>query len=283
MTLLIGDIGGTGSRWALAARPGTPSRPIDLPGFNPVTGGPAALQAALRRSGIGEEAGDGPLQVVAYGAGCGAKARADRLRAALADVWPHARIQVETDLLGAARSLYGNDAGLVLILGTGMNAGYYDGRFLHLPMPSLGYILGDEGSGADIGKHLLRDALNGVLPEPLKARLFPNGLALPEVLESTYRSPGPQVYLASFAASLADHVEDTYVHDLVTARFVALTRLLGRCFSEQELQQVRASGAVAFGFRQLLAEVLERRRMRLVTVVRDPMPGLLAYHAEATL
>lgn len=281
MPLLIGDIGGTRSRWALLSRPDVTAGAIDLPGFNPVTGDPSALMAALRQADLGIEAKHGPLEIIAYGAGCGAKARADQLRTALAEVWPHAHIQVETDLLGAARGLYGNDAGLILILGTGMNAGYYDGRFLHLPMPSLGYILGDEGSGADIGKHLLRDALYGVLPEPLKARLFPNGLALPDVLGSTYRSPVPQAYLASFTALLADHIEDPYVHDLVTARFFSLTRILARCFSARELQQVRASGSVAWGLRQLLTEVLEQRRMYLTAVERDPLPRLVAYHAQA--
>jgi len=282
MILLIGDIGGTSSRWALLSSPDDETRTIDLPGFNPVTGDPVAMQAALRQSGIGGEAENGPLKVIAYGAGCGAKARADLLRTALAEVWPHAHIQVETDLLGAARGLYGSDAGLVLILGTGMNVGYYDGSALHMPMPSLGYILGDEGSGADIGKHLLRDALYGVLPEPLKDRLFPDGLDLASVLGSTYRSSGPQAYLASFTALLADHLEETYVHDLVASRFFALTRLLARCFSAQELQQVRASGSVALGFRQVLTEALGQRRMHLTAVERDPLPGLAAYHARAT-
>ncbi|MEO5585110.1 MAG: hypothetical protein ABIQ75_06630 [Flavobacteriales bacterium] len=283
MPQLIGDIGGTRSSWALISSAEGDPRTLELPGFNPVTGDPSALQDALRQAHLGVEAKNGPLKIFAYGAGCGAKPRAERMRTALADVWPHAHIQVETDLLGAARGLYGNDAGLVLILGTGMNVGHYDGTFLHLPMPSLGYILGDEGSGADIGKHLLRDALYGVLPEPVKDRIFPKGLDLPEVLEATYRSPRPQAYLASHTALLAKHLDETYVHDLIAARFFSLTRLLARCFSAQELQQVRASGSVAFGFQQLLTEALEQRGIYLTAVVRDPLPGLVAYHAQATL
>lgn len=281
MPLLIGDIGGTRSSWALLSSAEGDPRTVELPGFNPVTGDPSALQTALRMADLDVEAKNGPLTIFAYGAGCGAKPRAERLRVALADVWPHAHIQVGTDLLGAARGLYGNEAGLVLILGTGMNVGHYDGSFLHLPMPSLGYILGDEGSGADIGKHLLRDALYGILPEQLKDRLFPQRLDLSEVLEATYRSPRPQAYLASHTARLAEHLDETYVHDLVAARFFALTRLLARCFSAQELQQVRASGSVAHGFRQILKDALGQRRMHLTAVERDPMPGLVAYHAQA--
>lgn len=281
MPQLIGDIGGTHSRWALLSPAGGDPRTFELPGFNPVTGDPSALQAALRHTDLAVEAENGPLKVFAYGAGCGAKPGAERLRTTLADVWPHAHIHVETDLLGAARGLYGNEAGFVLILGTGMNVGHYDGTFMHLPMPSLGYILGDEGSGADIGKHLLRDALYGVLPEPLRDRLFPEGLDLAEVLDATYRSTRTQAYLASHTVLLADHLDETYVHDLVAARFFALTRLLARCFSAQELQQVRASGSVAHGFRQILTEALGQRRMHLTAVERDPLPGLVAYHAQA--
>ncbi|MCB0756897.1 MAG: hypothetical protein KDC01_00445 [Flavobacteriales bacterium] len=277
MALLIGDIGGSSSRWALLDGKATSPLPRTLPGFNPVTGDPLALQEALR--GTVAVPDEGSLEVIAYGAGCGTKVRAERLRAALAEVWPKARIEVESDLLGAARGLYGHDDGLVLVLGTGMNVGHYDGEFLHAPMPSLGYILGDEGSGADIGKHLLRDALYGLVPGHLQTALFSKGMDLGAVLESTYRMPGPQRYVASFTAPLAEHVHDTYVHDLVVSRFFALTRLLARFFSARELQQVRASGSVAFGFRELLRDALAQRGMHLTAVERDPLQGLMQYHA----
>ncbi|MBS1940686.1 MAG: hypothetical protein JST38_07415 [Bacteroidetes bacterium] len=277
MHRLIGDIGGTSSRWAFVPPPGGLPTLHKLPGYNPATGQPALLQQALRDAKLGM--GLGSLHATVYGAGCGTKARADRMRATLAEVWPDASVEVESDLLGAARALYGHDAGLVLILGTGMNAGYYNGMDLHLPMPSLGYVLGDEGSGADIGKHLLRDALYGALPDALFKALFPEGADLPAILEAVHRSPVPQAFLASFAAPLAAVTGDVHAHDLVASRFDALARLLARFFAPDERKSVRACGSVAFGFRETLKESLAQRGMRLTAAEADPMQGLLRYHA----
>lgn len=282
MPLLIGDIGGSSSRWAIVSSGEGQVLRHKFPGYNPVTGDPAALHSALRGKEVAEALGTEQLEVIAYGAGCGTQSRADQLRSALAMVWPGAKITVETDLLGAARGLYGKEHGLVLILGTGMNVGHYDGTFLHTPMPSLGYILGDEGSGADIGKHLLRDALYGLVPEALKDRLFPQGMELPAVLNATYRSAKPQAYVASFTAALSEHLDDTYAHDLIASRFFALTRLLARFFSAQELQQVRATGSVAHAFQDILGAALGQRRMQLTAVEKDPLPGLVKFHTRAS-
>ncbi len=279
MPRLIADIGGTSSRWALLPSAGKDAATVRLSGFNPASGDSARLQEELRSHFPSVGGNTGILQVSVYGAGCGTKARSERMRLALAEVWPGAEIAVESDLLGAARSLYGREQGLVLILGTGMNAGHYDGSRLHLPMPSLGYVLGDEGSGADIGKHLLRDALYGNVPEALFRALFPDGLDLAAILDAVHRTPAPQAFLASFAGPLANHQRDLHVHDLVASRFDALARLLVRFFSSEETRYVRASGSVASGFRGILKDVLAHRGMQLMAAEADPMPGLLRYHA----
>jgi N-acetylglucosamine kinase-like BadF-type ATPase len=265
MPLLIGDIGGTSSRWALVPGKGIDGDEVRLAGFNPATGHPALMLDGLRKwaGRIPREA----LEVMAYGAGCGTAARAERMRAALAEVWPDARITVESDLLGAARGLFG----------TGMNAGRYDGRNLHTPMPSLGYILGDEGSGADIGKHLLRDALHGRLPAPLMDALFPGGLVLADVLDKLHRQAAPQAYLASFAGRLAPHGDEGYVRDLLAARFAALAALLAHYFPGPRLQ-VRACGSVALGFSAALRAALAEEGLELTLTVGDPLAGLLQFH-----
>jgi len=256
---------------------------VKIPGFNPVTGDPGSMQAALANQEMTDAIGGHVRQVVAYGAGCGTRTRSEVLRRALAHVWPQAIIGVESDLLGAARGLYGRGQGLVLILGTGMNAGHFDGTYLHTPMPSLGYILGDEGSGADIGKHLLRDALYGLVPPAVHDRLFPQGPDLPAVINATYRSTSPQAYVASFTAALSDHLDNTYVHDLIASRFFALARLLPKYFAPHELEQVRASGSVANAFQQILGQVLAQQGMDLTAVASDPLPGLLEFHGGSAL
>ncbi|HEX2616603.1 MAG TPA: hypothetical protein VHL57_03620, partial [Flavobacteriales bacterium] len=223
-------------------------------------------------------AGVMPGHVEVYGAGCGTVERAERMRDTLRELWPGARIDVWTDLLGAARGLCGRTPGLVLILGTGMNAGHYDGAGIDRQLASLGFILGDEGSGADIGKHLLADLFHQRIPEELRPRLFPDGPALPEVVQRLYREPGAQRYLAGFTGRLDASLHEPYVQHLLRSRFAALAELIAGTFSAEQRAQVHATGSVAHAFEPLLREALAAQGMVLSAVTRDPLPGLVRYH-----
>ncbi|MFT3885415.1 MAG: hypothetical protein QM724_08295 [Flavobacteriales bacterium] len=232
-----------------------------------------ALREKLVPTGV-----DDPANVEVYGAGCGTVERAERMRNALARVWPAARIDVWTDLLGAARGLCGRQPGLVLILGTGMNVGYYDGAGLGTPLPSLGFILGDEGSGADIGKHLLADLFHDRIPAALRDRLFPDGPALGDVVQCVYREPGAQRYLAGFTGRLDQALDEPYVRQLLQGRFSALAGSIAGAFPEAQRAVVHATGSVAFAFEALLRGTLAEHGMYLSAVTRDPLPGLVRYH-----
>ncbi|HEY0978954.1 MAG TPA: hypothetical protein VGE21_15900 [Flavobacteriales bacterium] len=280
MAMLIADIGGTSSRWVLLGAEGTDRTFDRLPGFNPATGVPEPLLQALRVSELIGHAATVD-RIVVYGAGCGNATRQERMREALAALWPTTVIEVNSDLLGAARGLWGDHQGLVLILGTGMNAGYYDGATVRCPMPSLGYILGDEGSGADLGKHLLRDLFQGTLPQAVQEVVFPEAPELGEVIEKLHRGTAPQAWMASFAGALARLPEDPYTIDLVTERFTELAVLIERFFLEAERRDVQAIGSVAHGFQDLLGPVLALHGMRLISAVQDPMAGLVAHHRRA--
>lgn len=282
--MLIGEIGASSSRWAwLAPDGGTitlPPHGEGLPGFNPVNGD-AALFASGIRAGFTKWAPDAALapRVVVYGAGCGSEPRARVMEQALAGVWPRATIDVKSDLLGAARGLCSVPPALVLILGTGMNAGHFDGERLRQPMPSLGYVLGDEGSGADIGRTLLQDAFYRRMPDPIAVQLFgPSGPALGTIIEEVYRSPFPARALAARTALLAPLRQEPYVRDLVFGRFHALMDLLKTFFTAEQRAQVCATGSVAWGFREELAECMLEHGMDLIAVERDPLHGLVALH-----
>lgn len=245
-----------------------------LPGFNPATGDPAALLDSLR--GMAE--GTIVEHVSVYGAGCGSEERRGRMRAALRTVWPDASLEVESDLLGTARGLFGTSPGTVLILGTGMNAAWYDGRALHTPMPSLGYILGDEGSGADIGKAALIAALQGEIPEATLQRIFPGGITMDTVARDLYRGSAPQAWLASFARPLLEAQDQHFATALITERFDRLAALLDRYFEGARRSDVRGSGSIAFFAKDLLQQALRRRGFTLTAVERSPLPGLVRYH-----
>jgi N-acetylglucosamine kinase-like BadF-type ATPase len=283
MVQVIGEIGGTSSRWAVLTAGGAqtwPAKGDRWPGFNPVSGdgGGFASSIADLFGSVGPEALAASV-VHLYGAGCGSDERKQRMAQAMALVWPYADIHVDSDLMGAAIGLCGNVPGMVLILGTGMNAGHFDGVRLHRPMPSLGYLLGDEASGADIGRHLLQDAFYGRIPEAVYERIFGGAhLVLSDVLSRIHQAPHPARELAAFTALLAPHLNEHYVQDLIQGRFHALAELLTRFFTAEQLEQVHATGSVAFGFRDLLADVLLDRGMTLKVVEPDPLPGLVRHH-----
>ena len=277
MALVVADIGGTSSRWGVV-REGQELFIIEgLPGFNPATdrSGPfvEAIGARFRSENLI------PAELFVYAAGCGSPDRAGRMSDALRSVWPSVTPVVATDLLGAACGLLGRNTGLVLILGTGMNFGRYDGDVLHQPLPSLGYILGDEGSGADIGKHLLREALRGRVPPDVMRATFPEGLVLSAVIERLYRGPAPQRWLASFTGRLAPLATHPWVHELIGERFRELARVIAKGPVGTPERAVHATGSVAHGFEDLLREALAGEGFSPLIVRPSPLPGRLRYHA----
>lgn len=285
-TDLIAEIGGSSSRWAWLLADGTerihPGNVGALPGLNPLTG-----DASLFVSGLKEHFDRNEPEVFAarslkvYCAGCGTEQRRSKMADTLRELWPAARIEVHTDLLAAALGLCHPGKGLVLILGTGMNAGHYDGSKLHLPMPSLGYVLGDEGSGADIGAMLLRDAFYNRMPGQIKEILFgPSGPDRAAIMEEVYRSPFPAKMLASRTVALSALLDRPYVRELIAGRFHQLAELLKTFFTADERAIVHATGSVAYGFRELLGECLADHGMDLIGVAKDPLSGLIRYERQ---
>lgn len=283
---LIAEIGGSSSRWAYLPADGPevllPVKGERMPGFNPVAGDVEVFTSTVQVQ-LAQHCPEAfaVRQVFVYGAGCGAPDRQRRMQQVLAPLFPSGAVHVQSDLDGAALGLCGAGPGLVLILGTGMNAGYFDGRTLHRPMPSLGYILGDEGSGADLGRTLLQDAFYRRMPEDAAlALLGPEGLALDQVIADVYRSAAPSRALAAYTGLLLPHRELPYVHGLVVSRFHALADLLKTFFTMDQRAEVFATGSVAWGFKEWLTEVLLDHGMTLRTVERDPLPGLVSFHRQ---
>ena len=283
---LIADIGGSSSRWALLLADGSDQRLMgQLPGFNPAVHAPETFTSAAKHALA--EALDGatvPERLTVYGAGCGTDERRQRMREALANIVTAGEVIIETDLLGAARGMCGDAPGLVLILGTGMNAGRYDGTALHTPMPSLGWILGDEGSGADIGKHFLNDAVHGRVPPSVMQEVFgKDQLPATEALHVLSGSGSPSSAVAALAGKLAAAVDHPYVQELLAARFAALGSLLRNYFGSHGPCALVATGGIAKGFNKTLGTSLASFGFDLQRVEADPMEGLIAWHRARLL
>lgn len=223
---------------------------------------------------------DGIKSIHFYGAGCkDAYTNRQIIDALRSHFGEEVSIDVESDLVGAARGLFGDDEGIACILGTGSNSGYYDGRKITDHVSPLGYILGDEGSGAVLGKHLLGDVLKNQLPEEL-ARQFREEYDIDnvDVIKRVYRDPMPNRFLASLTPFLLKHIDEPSIHRLVLNEFKSFFVRNVSNYSGYRKMPVGFVGSVAFYFRPVLQEAATALDAHLGEVIKSPMEGLVRYH-----
>lgn len=188
-------------------------------------------------------------------------------------------VDVESDMLAAARALCQNEAGIACIMGTGSNACRYDGRRIVEQAGGLGYILGDEGSGAGLGKRLLGVYLDRQMPRRLEAELQDVYELSPEkVIENVYQKPLPNRYLASFAPFLNTHRHDPFVAELLRAEFARFFTRYILPFQQSQSLPVNALGSIAFHFRETVIEAAQVLGLKTETITRDPIEGLVRFH-----
>lgn len=191
-------------------------------------------------------------------------------------------VTVKTDMLGAARAACGSEPGIACILGTGANSCYYDGEDIRENIPPMGYILGDEGSGTMLGKHLVADVCKGLLPEALRAAFaqsYPD-VDTAMVLRRVYNEPQPNRFLASFAPFIREHIDHPYMHDMVQGAFQAFFRRNVKLYSSAEGSTVHFVGSIAKAFEAVLREAGHQEGLEVGSVLKTPMEGLIVYHTH---
>lgn len=214
-----------------------------------------------------------------YGAGCATKSICADMCALLKSVFLNASIEVASDMLGAARALCGHSEGIACVLGTGSNSCLYNGSRIVDQVPSLGYILGDEGSSAALGRRLISDCLKRQLPDEVATEFLSRyGLTHDIIIENVYRKPMGNRYMAGFALFLAEkrHVDE--VHGLLVSCFREFFRRNVMNYHKPWLP-VNFVGSLAATFSPELSESAESLGMTLGTVLRSPMEGLVEFHA----
>lgn len=214
-----------------------------------------------------------------YGAGC-AFDKIEVMRNALRKSFCfEGEIEVNSDMLGTARALCGREAGIACILGTGSNSCYYDGKEIVENVSPLGFILGDEGSGAVLGKLMVGSLLKNQLTPGLKEEFLNEYQLTPaEIIDKVYRKPFPNRFLASLSPFLAKHLDDDSVQGLVKEAFAAFFRRNVMQY-RQEKCKVHFCGSIAYYYRELLMSVAEELHIGVGNIVHTPMQGLVAYHS----
>ncbi|MGN0309903.1 MAG: hypothetical protein ACI4C3_04870 [Bacteroides sp.] len=217
-------------------------------------------------------------QVHYYGAGCNSLEKRNTLGASLVAQFK-TPIQVESDLLAAARGLFKTEAGIACILGTGSNSCFYNGKIIVKNVRSGGYILGDEGSGAVIGMKFLSDVLKGLSPAGVTSDFFDKFRTTPnDIMESVYNRPFPNRYLASVAYFLADYMTVDYVASLVTNSFFDFFRRNIRQYDYQSYP-TRFVGSLAYRYADPLRDVAKEFGVTVDKIEETAMKGLIDFHS----
>ena len=276
--ILIADSGSTKTDWLLLAPEGE-AKSLQTAGLNPYMLADADIDALLRNRLLPALPEAQGADVRFYGAGCRGE-QCGRLVGLLGRALSATSVEVESDLLGAARALCGNEAGWACILGTGSNSCLYDGRKIVTNVPPLGYVLGDEGSGAALGKRLVADAMKGLLPADLQQAFEAEcRTTLDELLRRVYREAAPNRYLAGFAPFLHRHRTHPAVASMLHEEF---TRFFRRNLRSKAggCHTVHFVGSIACFFAEEVGRAAAAEGFATGRILRSPIDGLRLFHGK---
>ncbi|MDR2475998.1 MAG: ATPase [Bacteroidales bacterium] len=274
--ILLADSGSTKAHWCFVEN-GIIKKEIITQGINPFYQTPEEIEQEISK--IHQvESGSDPQEIFFYGAGC-LPETAEKIKKAIYHFFP-ARIEVNSDLLAACRALSSNQGGIVGILGTGSNSCLYDGRNITGHVSPLGYILGDEGSGAALGKQLVADMLKNRFSPLLKEKFFARFELTPAIImERVYRSTFPNRFLAGLSLFINENrVEFPELQPIAEQSFSA--------FFERNILQygntglpVHFSGSIAYHYKDILNKITTKYDRQLGKVEMYPMNSLVKYHS----
>jgi N-acetylglucosamine kinase-like BadF-type ATPase len=274
---LIADSGSTKTAWKLISPTGE-TKDIKTLGINPFFRTEEDIYQELEKYLL-PETGTDIQNIYFYGAGIVNAEKGDIIRRALNRIYTTAIIETHSDVLGAAKALFGNQAGIACILGTGSNTCIYDGEKIVQGISPLGFILGDEGSGAVMGRKLLGDYFKEVMPASLRDEFTKRyQLTREETLNRVYRSDKPNQFLAQFVPFLSEHENSAYCQGLVQQSFMEFFERNVAKLPRYTSYPIGFIGSVAWHFSQILNNTASYFGFEQTTIIKDPIDGLEKYY-----
>ncbi|MBO7280752.1 MAG: ATPase [Bacteroidaceae bacterium] len=275
--ILIADCGSTKTDWVLHDSNSIVAR-VKTQGLNPTLQDSEEIYNILKEELTDKISSDAPDTIYFYGAGCAYEGANERMRTALSKIFITKKIEINSDLLAAARALCGHEEGIACILGTGSNSCLFNGKKIIENTPSLGYILGDEGSGAYLGRQLVSDCIKKQLPATIcKKFLTQYNLTVAGILERVYHEPLPNRYLASFAPFLAENRNNAEIKALLKHCFTLFFQRNTMIYRRSWLP-IHIVGGIGITFANELKETAESLGLSIGNIVESPMNGLIEYH-----
>ena len=277
--ILIADSGSTKTHWCIAEN-SVAVKHVYTKGINPFYQTQEEIRQEIQMHLMPELVDFSFNQIYFYGAGCSFPEKKLLVNNALGYFFKDTMIEVQSDLLAAARSLFGREKGIACILGTGSNSCYYDGRDIIDNVSPLGFILGDEGSGAVLGKTLVADILKNQLALELRTKFLTQYNTSPaEILENVYKKSFPNRFLATFSKFLYENIENPSIYNIVYNSFSTFVK---RNLLQYDIEHSKVSfiGSVGYYFKDILTKVAKENKIQIDKVVQSPMEGLLNYHKD---
>ena len=279
MMILIADSGSTKTDWSLVDN-GEEVKRIRTKGMNPFQMSADEITAEVKEVLLKELPTNEVDELYFYGAGCTKEKQPGVKKALRAGITVKGRCEVASDMLGAARGICGHQPGIACILGTGSNSCAYDGEQITKNVSPLGFILGDEGSGAVLGRTLVGDVLKNQLPAAIMERFHAKyALTTADIIDRVYRQPFPNRFLASFVPFLEENLQEPCIYSLVKEGFRSFLVRNVKQYEGWNTLPIGFAGSVAFIYRKPLEEVLEEEGMSAGRVIQAPMQGMIDYHA----
>ncbi len=277
--IIIADSGSSKIDWRLLQKDGVIGQASST-GFNPYYQPIEHLRKIIHEV-IVPLASETVTNIYFYGTGVSSEKNQDVVRAVFLTYFPVAKVDIEWDLVAAARALCGQEAGIACILGTGSNSCLYDGKMITGQVANLGWILADEGSGTTIGRRFLFDYLRKKMPDTL-AKYFQQRFPFTreEFLEKIYQSEKPSTFLATFSKFIFQHLKEPYCYQLVYDSFAEFYENNVMQYEGYRNLKVHFVGSIAFYYSDLLRQVANDKGITVKNILENPIAGLTLYHQK---
>ena len=276
-SVLIADSGSTKTQWCLLT--GNKKKMISTQGISPYFLNDETLGKILSDELLPQTGKIEIDEIFYYGTGCSNLVNISLVKRGLKKIYPTAAIKVDHDLLGAAKALCGDEKGIACILGTGSNSCYYNGKKIVKNSPGLGFILGDEGSGTYLGKKVLQyylyNTFDAELMDKFKTK-YPQTNS--EILDNVYKTPLPNRYLAGFVTFLIENRGHFMIENIIEDSINDFFFNHVYKYRESWTMPINFVGSVAYGFKDVLAEMCKDYELKLGKVIKSPLDGLIKYH-----
>lgn len=278
--IILADGGSTKVDWRLVDN-GKEVKVIKTNGANPYFRNREDISKEIRELLVPQISEHTIREVYFYGAGCEFPTQNQIIRSAIADNIDAPVIEVGSDMLAAAKSLCGKEKGIACILGTGSNTCYYDGNEIKENLASLGYILGDEGSGAVLGRNLICYCLRDHLSEGLKEKFLSQfGISHASILDSVYKEAQPNKFLAKLSIFLIQNIEEPSIYRLVYSSFEDFFRMNIMKYDYKH-NTVHLTGSIAYYYQDIIKKVASDLSISIGQISQSPMEGLIKFHSQA--